>query len=820
MIVAEQPSVKEDLYGVVFKDQLAKIKTYFEGEGIKVHCTYAVKCAKMRKEQKLADGCIKTCREAYLRKEIEAVKPKHIIVLGSGALYAVTRQKGLLAKRGAPLRDPKVPYVVYATLHQAQAAYSEENKVQMWNDLKLFAKWINHGVEEAAQFSPPVMVADTLESLRVLQRKIRKADNVSAVDIETQGLNPFDKTKHVRSIQFCWDTEIGGVFVPLFIEPEAYYTRRCDKAVFWRSWDDLKKAVKIIREILLEIKCIWHNGKFDRIWLYEWGRRNFGSPILCPNILMDTMHVAFMLDEVRPVGLKKLLTSEFGIPSYDISNKMTLDMDLLVPYSTRDTVATLMLAEKYSAQLKEPGMEKLRRLYFKVVRRADALYTKMEIEGWPVSLHRAEKIFETLSEEIRGVIVRMHSIMTDAGLEACDPRAFSSTQKLVPIIFEQFRLMPNPDRSLAYTETGALGTGEGALLHLRGQPFVDALFEYRALTKALSTYVGPMRDAARERGKLTTSYKLAKVVTGRTASGKEGQGKSAVGMNLQNICPDYEIKTIIMPEDPDWWILECDFSQIELRVAGELANDKTMKKVYYEGYAGGDLHTYRAQRVLGVTPEEWADLDPKKKKKARTTAKPVNFGFLYGMSAHKFREFALAQYGIDFSGTESQTHRADFFEAHDSLPRWYLRQEAQGKRLGYVESLSGRRRHLHNLKLNPDSSREARSKYQDAVRQAINTPVQGFASDLKIMALIEIDGILDPQFAKIIGEVHDSVLMCVHKDHIRAVAEKVLKIMRRPRLLEELGIRFDMPIEAEAECGPSWGEKRGIDEWGDDLKVA
>lgn len=817
MIVAEQPSEKEDTYGEVFLGILGRIQKYFEAEGIHVHTTYGVKCARMRKDQKLSDGNIKICREAYLRKEIEEVKPKHIIVLGSGALYAVTKQKGLLSKRGAPILDPKVPYTVYATLHHAQALYSEENKVQMWDDLRLFAKWIKYGVEEAAQFDPPVIVADTIKALRTLQKRLRKAGGVAAVDVETQGLNAFATDKHVRCIQFCWDTNIGGVFVPLFMEPEAYYTRRCDKAVFWRNWDELKEAVKIIREILLETKCIWHNGKFDRIWLHQWGKRNFGAPILCPHILMDTMHVAFMLNEVRSVALKKLLTSEFGIPSYDIPDKMTMNMDLLIPYSTRDTVATLMLAQKYSAALKEPGMEKLRRLYFKVVRKADALYTKMEIEGWPVSLHKAEKIFDILAADIRKAIDKMHKIMADAGLPACDTKVFASTQKLVPVIFEQFHFHPNPDNSLAYTETGALSTGSDALLHLRGQPFIDALFDYRALTKALSTYVGPMRDAARERGKLTTSYKLARAVTGRTASGKEGKGKTAVGMNLQNICPDYEIKTIITPEDPDWWILECDFSQIELRVAGELANDATMKRVYYDGYAGGDLHTYRAQRVLGVTPEEWDQLDPKKKKKARSTAKPVNFGFLYGMSWHKFRQFAASQYGIEFTSQESKEHREDFFEAHRGLPKWYLRQEAQGKRLGYVESLSGRRRHLYNLKLNPESGRDARSKYQDAVRQAINTPVQGFASDLKIMALIEIDEMLDERYAKIIGEVHDSILMCVHKSHILEVAEKVLKIMRKPRLLEELGIEFHMPIEAEAECGPSWGEKREVSEWGDEL---
>jgi uracil-DNA glycosylase family 4 len=824
MIVAESPTQIDDDHNRVFLGkQLKTIKEFFEAEGFTVHCAYASKCYHP-KEVKPTAKHRKACREAYLEKEIAEVKPKHIIVLGGEALTAVTKQGGISEKRGTPLHDARWDYTVYPTLHQAQAAYSEENRLQMWADLKLFLKWIKYGVQEVSKFDPPVYVASTIRALLNLEKKIAKAGGIVAVDTETMGLTQYDPTTHIRSIQFCWDTKVGGVFVPLVVGDNCYYTDPANKASFWTE-ESLEDAVKIIRRILLRSKCIWHNGKFDRIWLYMWGLRMFGEPILAPHIHMDTMHVAFTINENRALGLKRLITSELGYPTYDIQNKLTKDLDILIPYSTKDTVACLLLAEKYTETLNQPGMEKVKNLYLKVTRRADKAYTEMELEGWPISYERIHKVVygdkETQTKGLEEIAKeRMDTLVqavADAGVHNVAPVVFSSPVKLAVLLFETMGLFPNSDDRVARTKTGGLSTSNDALIHLRANPVVKALFEWRAVTKVLSTYARPMLHAAMTRGKLTTSYKLTGTVTGRTASGKEGKGKTASGMNLQNVPPTYGVKSAVIfepeteydVEDP-WWILELDFSQIELRVAGEMSHDRTLVWAYSNGI---DLHTYRAQRILRVTPEEWDALDPKVKKRARTEAKPVNFGFLYGMSWQKFKQFALTNYDIEFTSEESRTFREDFFEAHDGLSLWYARQERQAERLGYVESLSGRRRHLADIRLNPESSKEARRKRQDAIRQAINTPVQGFASDLKQMAIIEIRSILNRDYARIIGEVHDSIVLIVRRSAIREVAEKGLEIMRHPRILDELGIKLTVPIEAEAECGPSWGEKKELNSW-------
>jgi DNA polymerase-1 len=214
-------------------------------------------------------------------------------------------------------------------------------------------------------------------------------------------------------------------------------------------------------------------------------------------------------------------------------------------------------------------------------------------------------------------------------------------------------------------------------------------------------------------------------------------------------------------------------------------------------------------RLIGVDEDGWAKLDDKTKKDKRSKAKPVNFGYLYGMFERKFRQYALTDYGIDFTMAECKEIRDQYFADHHGLPKWYERQVAEARKFGFVTSLTGRRRHLSNAQIDA-ISKEQKTKQREAFRQAINTPVQGFASDLKLMAMVEADAVLDKKIAKLIGEIHDSIIFLVRKGHAQEVANIVVPIMRRPKLLEELGIEFNLPIEAEAESGPSLGEAEPI----------
>lgn len=813
MVVAETPMHYDIQYGSEFGGKgLKEVRAFLEKHNIKAHYTYAAKCPKPGKDYKIKPDQIKTCSTNYLQEEIKQVQPKHIIVLGANAMYGAWKKKGITEKMGNRHWDEKLQAYVYPTVHQAQALYNQEQKETLFRDLKRFVQWIDGDEEnQPVMFEPPVYIASTLKSLRKLRDLIKSNGGVVAVDTETSGLNVFAPEFRVRSIQFCFDSEFGGVFVPLDLEKGCYYEEPGPdgkmvrtKAVFWDEGETLEEAIEIIREILLESKIIWHNGKYDRLALWSWGKRRFGQPIRCPHIMMDTMHVAHLLDENRRLGLKKLITSELGYPSYDISDKLTKNMSLLIPYATRDTVACLLLSYKYAEVLRQPEYKRIRKFYQKVIKKIDMVFTKMELRGWPVNLERALEAEAKIEKQIDEVEAKMLGVLADEGID--DFTEFGSPTKLAKLIFDRLQYTPSNDKHIALTESGGYSTNEDALVHLKHKPFISALLEWRGLTKALSTYVQPMIRSARGRGRITTSYKITGTVTGRTASGKEGKGKTADGMNLQNIPPTHGIKACVMPE-PGWVILDCDFSQIELRIAGELSKDEALLWAYSNNI---DLHTFRAQTVLGLTPEEWDQLDDKTKKKARGNAKPVNFGFLYGMQVPKFRQFALTDYGVEFSQDEATSLRNKYFAVHHGLPKWYKKQEHEAIKYGYVESLSGRRRHLPNIKLDPGTSKEARSKYNEAVRQSINTPVQGFASDLKLMSLIEIDECIPEEQGYLIGEVHDSVVLVVREEFALEIAKKVLSIMRRPKLLDELGIVLKMPIEAEAAIGPSYGETQEV----------
>lgn len=280
-------------------------------------------------------------------------------------------------------------------------------------------------------------------------------------------------------------------------------------------------------------------------------------------------------------------------------------------------------------------------------------------------------------------------------------------------------------------------------------------------------------------------------------------------MNLQNLPYTHNIRSIFRAPE-GWSIGEADFSQLELRIAGEYSQDALLVSTYQNNR---DLHAIRTMRTTGYTEEEWNALDPKLQKELRKKAKPVNFGYLYGMDWKKFQHYALVKYDVVFSAEESQKVREQFFEDHYGLPAWYKKVEQEALKYGYVETLTGRRRNLPNIKLNPDSSNEARRKYQNAVRQAINAKVQGFGGECKYMALIEARQTISYELFKPFGEVHDSIVGLIRNGYEEEVLTGLVHIMRKPKLLAKLGVELSVPIDAEASYGPSLGEMK-------ELKVA
>jgi len=341
------------------------------------------------------------------------------------------------------------------------------------------------------------------------------------------------------------------------------------------------------------------------------------------------------------------------------------------------------------------------------------------------------------------------------------------------------------------------------LAELTSHPAIKLHMERGKWAKYCSSFLGTYEEQLDENDRLHTTYKLHGTVTGRTSSGKIDEEKITAsrgrrrGVNLQQVPRDPFIRGLF-GAPPGRTFVEADFSQVELRLAAFCARERNMLHLYAQGV---DIHLATAARTTGK-PLSQVTKDERKK------AKPVNFGFLYGMSWGKFLETAWTNYGVRFTPEEAQATRVAFFEAYPDLPKWYAKQKRLARGYGRVETPMGRVRHLPDI-YSPDKGVRA-----EAERQAINSPVQGFASDMLIfgMVLIEqkfkelnIDG-------RIIGTVHDACNFDIADKDMRRALPVIKDTLENLPLYEKFGVHLDVPIIADLKAGTHWGDAKELTE--------
>ena len=187
-------------------------------------------------------------------------------------------------------------------------------------------------------------------------------------------------------------------------------------------------------------------------------------------------------------------------------------------------------------------------------------------------------------------------------------------------------------------------------------------------------------------------------------------------------------------------------------------------------------------------------------KEERSKAKAVNFGFLYGMLAKKFVDYAYDSYGVVFTRSEAEAYRNAFFAKYSRLLPWHKEQEELCEMLGGVPNMFGRFRKL------PKIYSENRWERLDAVRRAINTPVQGTGSDILLSAAIEVNRELSPYGLKVCGTIHDSIVGEFNVEDTDWIVPEIKRIMAHPKLMDEFGVELDVELEADVGVGP-WGSK-------------
>lgn len=605
-------------------------------------------------------------------------------------------------------------------------------------------------------------------------------------DLETMAsLSPsYDWLPSSRLVSASFTVEEGVSYVVPLSHPEG--ARRWESEGGWRG------VARRLFNHMLHARLIGHNLKYDVRWAFA-----ATGVDLNERAWFDTMDAQHVLDENLPKGLKTMAQVRLGVPPWadvDLMKSEEAEWSELAKYNALDTAYTWALVAPLRAELEENPA--LARLFGRLLRPVSRALTRMERNGMQLDVPALEDRARELERSIEDREWRMWERVPPALKEEYqDPtvRAWEDDegfQVAVPGIMPSWNPQSNFFGALMEAlevpvierseKTGKPSWAEGVMKRLAlevDEPLVNEHLEYRHEVKELTSFVRPWMAMRSPGGKLYPTFKPANVSTGRL---------SASDPNPQQISK--KLKRYF-PAPEGWWVVQADYAQIELRIVAEIGNIEPMLTAFRQGR---DLHTIMAARITGKSE---ADVTPDE----RYIAKPVNFGFLYGMGAAKFVDFAYEEYGIIFTYERAAEVRQAFFDTWLGIEDYHERQERLALANGYVRSPLGRRRNL------PDVFSRSRFHAAQAIRQAINAPVQGFASDLMLLAIIELDRRLDPDIARLVCTVHDSLVLYGRKGRMREVVDTVADAMLHPPLERFRAKPLRVPLAVDFEIGPEWG---------------
>lgn len=758
MVIGEAPGAREDDIERPFSGAAgAYLDRMLHQVGLprnELYITNAVRC-RPPDNRTPTKSELKAC-SSFMQRELEIVQPDFLLLLGNSALQALTGKTGIMTKHGMQIKLPG-GRIALPTVHPAAVLRNPGHEGIFRTDLLSFVRLVRG---QDSRLETKTGLVRTSTGLAKLCSMLAQVSTPIAFDVETGssdpneeegGLHPWSPNGQVHCVSFTW--EPGKSYVVALEHPEA-------------KWDiPIERVYEALNTVLEGKKMVGHNIKFDLEWMAKKGVNLYGH--------FDTQKAAHLLDENRPSGLKPLSRSFLGADEYEAGIRFTGYPPLtpLAIYNGKDTDYTLRLYHIFKEQLKK--QPRLLRLFLQLTMPATRAFAELEMTGFPVDVERLRERHIEIKRNITELRAKFLSYVPEENRTMFNP----NSPKQLGWFFYQYLKLP----ILQTTPTGAPSTAESVLLQLRRKhPAMDTLMELRKWNKYESTYTRSWltRVGIARKPRLYTSYNLSGTVTGRLSS------------DMQQVPRDLFIRTIIGSR-PGWRFIEADFSQVELRIAAMFSRDPALTKAFV---SGGDPHRETAAKILGKPPEEVT-------KDERKMAKAVNFGFLYGMGWRKFMVYADEKYQTKVTEEEAQAYRKGFFEQYANLPLWHNRQRRLVRELGYVQSPIGRVRHLPTI-LSTDEEIQAMAE-----REAINSPVQGFASDLTVLSMTLIHERIDKKRARLIGNVHDSIMLEAKEDYAEEAAQIVKDTMENLPLQKLFGFKMTVPIEAEVTISQHWGEQ-------------
>jgi len=753
----------------------------------------AVKCRTWSDSPSKTD--LKACRP-YLTNELEFLNLTHVLALGGEALFATTGRSGITKWRGKTYEHPAGP-VIFPTISPSMVTRNPKYIEGFLGDLRYFSNLVR-GVE--ADQDPWHLPYDdqwtnvyTKKQLKAMAESIATADAIS-YDIETTGASEFEKDAAIVSLSVTtMHGEEPHVWtLPLF-HPESPFRG------IWR--EIIERLAKYFYRPKYRIA---HNAKFDTRWLVH-----FGMPNLLPTF--DTIIATSLLDENRQKGLKPLAQQLLQADPWGIDTKdlLTTPLDEVLDYNGLDTWHTLRLWRLFRVQLvKQPRLAKLM-LHLMMPAVQELVY--VERRGVYVDQSKLVDNWAKVQGTLAGIESQLSEHIPDPD-EVPDRLKhkktgeikvnFNASNFLRWWLFEYLELPvlkrgKTKDDGRPGDPSCAEDIMAALVLSNPETPVPKLMVDRVEWNKYDTAFFAPYHDQlqASPDGRIRSTFKPWGTVTGRLSSGKEDQEKitgkaQRRGVNLQQV-PRNKLVRGVFGAAPGWAFVEADYSQIELRIAAFLAREQTMLHLYATGQ---DIHMATAMRMTGkpahlVTPEE------------RKKAKAVNFGFLYGMGWAKFIHTAFANYELIVSEEESRAFRKSFFDQFPDLLPWHGRQRKLASTYKRVETLMGRIRHL------PDIDSANADVRAEAERQAINSPVQGFASDMALLSLVHTARLFRSEGIEAypIGAVHDAVNFEIRIDDLPRALPLIKRTMENLPLEKLFGINLTVPIVADLKVGSHWG---------------
>lgn len=843
-IIGEYPFQRDAATGIPFsgrdKDVLANLLSRLGLKRNQVFTSNLLQCAPPTDDrgaaQKPTPAQFEACWQ-HLERELDAVRPKVVLLLGAGPASFLLGSKTLGAVAGRVMDSKDFHGIGYAlsgeTKSVTRGKAKTEIKLNKAGQFKVVCTYSPAAaLRDPSRLKEIERAFDTVGELlsgkvqekknydysyayteaevnglltKVLDRAqvmhTMEPNGAMAFDIETSGFNWYRYmfgSGHISktlSIAFCFE------------QYKAYGVSLRDKA---RSPRNLALLKAILEH---PVKKCGHNGKFDNVFL----RGELGIRVV--NFNHDTMIAAYHLDQEAELGLAKLspvFRPDLGYYWEEIE-KLWLNRkadgkgkdseigylyapdDMLLTYNCRDVDVTQSLYQDQCVRLREWGAIEA---FTNISMPHSHALEDMEFNGIGIDVDRCIEMGKKTAVEVRRVeaealaLVGRHphwwgpkeKLAHNITAEQYKPLNIASGKQLGELLFVELKLP-----SFVKTDKGAPSVNEEALTLIKeNHAVIPKLLEYRKIQKQLSTYLGwEINEDGTEGPKTTGSSLLALVgADGRIRPNLHitgtGTGRlSSSSPNLQNQPKEKEFQDLFWAGKGRKFV-DNDFSALELRVAALLANDESLMEVFRSGV---DPHSATASKMFNI-PLDKVEKDGKERK----AAKAINFGILYGKGAPSLAD--------DLGVTKQEAERwlVDWGRAYPGIMKFIAQRHQEVKKFGYVSYSMGRRRPL------PGGLSTDEFIRSEAERASVNTPVQGTGADCTSIAVIRIRKRFAEELdadARLVLEIHDAIIADVLEEQAEKAQAIMLEEMRRQMPM----LSAALPLDATSAIKDRLGDK-------------